>query len=174
MSCPFQTFEARKSKDDSYKSIKRNTEKIGEVLQESRLSEKSEESKAIMNLLDGEFKLGWTEGPDKKGDECKGKRKGRPKKESLVSELCFGVKKDVPKQGTWTRLMNKPSMKGTALDSMHALGSKRKKFGLLNEAESVVDKDKKVKLRKEAKPVDALSDTQTGLAEAIEQPRRAQ
>lgn len=75
--------------------MKHNTENIGEVVQESRLGEKSEESNAIVKYLDRDFKLSWTEGPDRKGDVCKGKRKGRPKKESHVSEFCFGVKKDV-------------------------------------------------------------------------------
>lgn len=73
------------------------------------------------------------------------------------------------KKGMWTRLMNKPSMKETALDNMNVLGSKRKNLGLLNEAEYVVDKDKKVKVREEVKTVYALSDTQLGLAEVVEQ-----
>ena len=103
--------------------VKCSTENIGEVVKESRLSEKSEGSHAVVKYLDRDFKLGWTEGPNKKGDVCKGKRKGRPKKESLViSEFCFGVKKDVPKKVTWTRLMNKPSVKETALDNMDVLG----------------------------------------------------
>lgn len=58
MSCPLQIFEARKSEGNSYKSVKCTTEKIEEVVLESRLSEKSEESKAVVNLLDGEFNLG--------------------------------------------------------------------------------------------------------------------
>ena len=103
--------------------VKCSTENIGEVVKESRLSEKSEGSHAVVKYLDRDFKLGWTEGPDKKGDVCKGKRKGRPKKESLViSEFCFGVKKAVPKKVTC----------------------------------------------EEAKTVDALSDTQSRLAEVVE------
>ena len=78
------------------------------------------------------------------------------------------MKKDVPKKVTWTRLMNKPSVKETALDNMDVLGLKRKNLGLLNEAEFGVDKDKKVKVCEEAKTVDALSDTQSRLAEVVE------
>ena len=151
--------------------MKCSPENIGEVVKESRLSEKLEGSHVIVKYLDGNFKLGWTKGPDRKGDVCKGKRKGRPKKESLViSEFYFGVMKDVPKKGTGTKLMNKPSVKETALDNLDVLGSKRKNLGLLNEAELVVDKDKKVKVHEEAKTVDALSSTQSGSAEAVEQP----
>ena len=174
VSCPLQIFEAKKSEDDSYGLVKHNTKNIGEVVQESRLSEKSEESHAIVKYLDGYFKLGWTEGPKKNGDVRKGKRKGRPKKESLISEFSYGAKKDVSKKGTWTRFMNKPSMKETALDSMNVLRSKRKNLGLLNEVESVVDKDKKIKVCEEAKTVDVLSDTQTRSAEAVEQPHWTQ
>ena len=75
--------------------MKCSPENIGEVVKESRLSEKLEGSHVIVKYLDGNFKLGWTKGPDREGDVCKGERKGRPKKESLViSEFYFGVKKE--------------------------------------------------------------------------------
>ena len=67
--------------------VKCSTENIGEVVKESRLSEKSEGSHAVVKYLDRDFKLGWTEGPDKKGDVCKVKGKVglRRKALSLVS-----------------------------------------------------------------------------------------
>uniref|UniRef100_A0A7N2M4M2 DUF4283 domain-containing protein n=1 Tax=Quercus lobata TaxID=97700 RepID=A0A7N2M4M2_QUELO len=53
---------------------------------------------------------------------------------------------EVVKERYVDQAYDKPSVKETALDNMDVLGSKRKNLGLLNEAELVVDKDKKVEL----------------------------